>query len=410
MTSRRQQTALAGTALALVAGLLSSCDGGTAQAQAATPDPSGTPSSASSSSSSSAPVVPAATVTISPGDGVTKVTPDTPVTVSAAGGRLDAVTVTDDDGDALTGAMSDDGADWTSSGLLDLTQTYTVKATATNEAGRPTTVLSTLKTVVPKDSADFYLMPTGATKVGVGMPVVIQFAGLVSKDKQDDIERRVSVTTSPKVNGAWGWLDARQLVWRPVGYWKPGTKVSVKADLKGVQTRPGIWTTRNATTAFTVDRAMISTVDIKKHTMTVRQDGRVLRVIPITTGKAGFDTRAGTKVILSRETSRQMDAETTGLAKSDPEYYNIKVKYAMRLTWSGEFVHAAPWSVGSQGRSNVSHGCTGMSTANAKWLFDRSKVGDVVTYTGSKRALESYNGYTMWNMSLKQWATHSALA
>ena len=410
MTTRRQHTALAGTSLLLVAGLICGCQGATPQAEAATLDQGTTSSPSSSPPPTQAAVVPAAVVTVSPADGVTKVAPGTPVTVSASGGTLDAVTVTDGDGDALEGAMSDDGAGWTSSGQLDLSESYTVKATASNEAGAPTTVTSTLKTVVPKDSADFYLMPSGSTSVGVGMPVVIQFAGLVSKDKQDDIERLVSVSTSPKVNGAWGWLDARQLVWRPVGYWKPGTKVKVTANLKGVETRPGIWTARNASTSFTVGDAMVSVVDIKKHTLTVRKNGTVLRVIPITTGKSGFDTRAGTKVILSRETSRQMDAETTGLKKTDPEYYNIKVKYAMRLTWSGEFLHAAPWSVGSQGRANVSHGCTGMSTANAKWLFDHSKVGDVVTYTGSSRPLESYNGYTMWNMSLKQWATHSALA
>lgn len=407
MTNRRQHTALAGTALVLVAGLTSGCQVVTSRAQAATQSGNGT---AAGPASATTPALPAATLAVAPADGASNVTPQTPVTLSAGGGALGDVTVTDADGDALAGATSADGATWKSTGQLDLSQTYTVKARATNEAGRPTTLVSTLKTVVPKDSADFYLMPSGSTSVGVGMPVVIQFAGLVNKDKQDDIERRVSVTTSPKVNGAWGWLDARQLVWRPAGYWKPGTTVKVKADLKGVQTRPGIWTTRNASTSFRVGGAMISTVDVKRHTMTVRRDGTVLRVIPITTGKAGFETRAGVKVILSRESSVQMDAETTGLKKSDPEYYNIKVQYAMRLTWSGEFVHAAPWSVGSQGRADVSHGCTGMSTANAKWLFARSKVGDVVVYTGSDRALEPYNGYTMWNMSLKQWATHSALA
>jgi lipoprotein-anchoring transpeptidase ErfK/SrfK len=141
----------------------------------------------------------------------------------------------------------------------------------------------------------------------------------------------------------------------------------------------------------------------------VRRNGKVLRVVPVTTGKEGFATRNGVKVIISRESSRQMDAETTGLKKTDPEYYNVKVKYAMRVTWSGEFLHAAPWSVGSQGRANVSHGCTGMSTENAKWLFERSKMGDVVKFVGSKRPLESYNGYTMWNMGLASWARQSAL-
>jgi len=403
-TRRRQPVALAGTALALVLALVSGCAALTPATSAQGAGTSG------GSGSSTAPVLAAAAIAVSPEDGTTKVRPDTPITVTASGGTLGQVTVTDADGVAVEGAVSPDQASWTSSGPLSLTSTYTVRASATNAEGRPTEVTSTLDTVKPKDSADYYLLPSGNGRVGVGMPVVVQFAGLVDKDKQDDIEKLVSVTTSPKVDGAWGWLDARQLIWRPARYWTPGTKVSVKADIAGIETRPGIWTTRSASNTFSVGSSMISTVDVAAHTMTVRRGGSVIRTIAVTTGKKGFETRRGTKVIISRESSRQMDAETTGLAKSDPEYYNVKVQYAMRLTWSGEFVHSAPWSVGSQGRDNVSHGCTGMSPANAKWLFEQSKMGDVVTYVGSSRGLESYNGYTMWNMSLAQWAKHSALA
>ena len=311
--------------------------------------------------------MPAATIAVSPEDGTTKVRPDTPITVTASGGTLGQVKVTDADGVAVEGAVSPDQASWTSSGPLSLKATYTVQASATNAEGQPTELSSTLETVRPKDSADYYLLPSGNGPVGVGMPVVVQFAGLVDKDKQDDIEKLVSVTTSPKVDGAWGWLDARQLIWRPATYWTPGTKVSVKADIAGIETRPGIWTTRGASNTFSVGSSMISTVDVAAHTMTVRRGGSVIRTIPVTTGKKGFETRRGIKVVISRESSRQMDAETTGLAKSDPEYYNVKVKYAMRLTWSGEFVHAAPWSVGSQGRDNVSHGCTGISPA-IRWI------------------------------------------
>ena len=100
-----------------------------------------------------------------------------------------------------------------------------------------------------------------------------------------------------------------------------------------------------------------------------------------------------------------MDAATTGTDPSDPEYYNLKVKYAMRLTHSGEFLHQAEWSVRSQGRENVSHGCTGMSPTDAAWLFSRSRVGDVVVFTGSKRPLEWGNGYTAWEMSYRQWSS-----
>ncbi len=394
------------TALGLAGALVSGCSAVTPSAAA---DGTARPGAASSSSSSTS-TMPPAQIAVSPADGTTGVRPDAPVTVTASGGPLTDVTVQDADGHSLQGALSDDKASWTSSAPLVATTRYTVRATATNAEGSPTTVTSTLGTLKPKDSADYYLLPSGSGQVGVGMPVVVQFLGLVDADKQAAIEKHVSVTTSPAVKGAWGWLDARQLIWRPASYWAPGTTVKVTADVAGIETRPGIWTKRNASTSFRVGSAMISTVDVAAHTLTVRRNGAVLRTIPVTAGKKGFETRNGVKVVISRETSRQMDAETTGLAKTDPNYYNVKVQYAMRLTWSGEFLHAAPWSVGSQGRANVSHGCTGMSTANARWLFESSKMGDVVKYVNASRPLESYNGYTMWNMSLAQWATHSALA
>ena len=144
--------------------------------------------------------------------------------------------------------------------------------------------------------------------------------------------------------------------------------------------------------------------------MTVTQNGKVLRTIPITTGKAGFTTRSGTKVIIEKLRTKRMNCETVGISQSNPEYYNIDdVEYAMRLTYSGEFIHAAPWSVGSQGYANVSHGCTGMSTSNAAWLYGISKRGDVVEYTGTDRWMTMTNGYGDWNVPFKEYKQGSAL-
>ncbi len=102
-----------------------------------------------------------------------------------------------------------------------------------------------------------------------------------------------------------------------------------------------------------------------------------------------------------------MDAATGGTDPSDPEYYSLEVEYAMRVTYSGEFLHAAPWSVGSQGSANVSHGCVGMSTANAQWLYDLSNVGDVVEVTGTSNEQNLGNGITVWNEDWKQWLADS---
>ena len=95
--------------------------------------------------------------------------------------------------------------------------------------------------------------------------------------------------------------------------------------------------------------------------------------------------------------------------RTDPEYYRLEVQYAMRLTWSGEFLHAAPWSVWAQGRQNVSHGCTGMSLDNAAWMYDQSEIGDVVVYTGTDKPMNSGNGITVWNYSWDRWKSFSAL-
>jgi lipoprotein-anchoring transpeptidase ErfK/SrfK len=259
-------------------------------------------------------------------------------------------------------------------------------------------------TPVPKGPVTASIQPGDGWTVGVGMPVVVNLSRSVSTKNRAAVEKALTVTSTGDVRGGWHWMTSQQVQWRPASYWPAHTKVHVSADLAGVAIRPGAWgSTRKRTSDFSIGSAMISTVDVAAHTMTVTRDGKVLRVIPVTTGKAGMATRNGIKVIMSRETTHRMDSSTVGISKSDPGYYNLVVKYAMRLTYSGEFVHAAPWSTGSQGHANVSHGCTGMTTADAKWLFGKSKVGDVVSYQNSTRKLEWGNGYTAWNESFSEW-------
>ncbi|WP_368737101.1 L,D-transpeptidase family protein, partial [Klebsiella pneumoniae] len=58
---------------------------------------------------------------------------------------------------------------------------------------------------------------------------------------------------------------------------------------------------------------------------------------------------------------------------------------------------------------NVSHGCTGMSTANAEWLYNQTLIGDVVEYTGSSKPMTLTNGIGDWNLPFAQYAAGSAL-
>ena len=375
--------------LALVAGLAGCSAQGSSAAAAQTPG------------SKPSPGVAPVSFTVTPDDDAARVRLDEPVSVKASNGTLTSVTVRARTGKKVAGALAEDGSGWTSRRPLAPSTTYTVTAKAHDEAGRPTEATSTFRTLTPKRSVTASFQPGSGWTVGVGMPVIVYFDRAV-RDRRK-AEQALTVTSTPAVTGDWRWFSDQQVQWRPKEYWPAGTRVSVKADLKGVKLGPGTWGTKNYSTDFRVGSSMISTVNTATHTLTVRRNGKVIRTLPVTTGKAGFQTRNGIKVIMSRESSRRMDAATTGTDPKDPDYYNVLVRYAMRLTHSGEFLHAAPWSVGSQGRANVSHGCTGMSNANAAWLFQNSKVGDVVVYTGSSRPLEWGNGITVWQMPYKQW-------
>jgi len=351
-----------------------------------------------------------AVLVVSPADLTIDVLPDAQVTVKASSGTLRTVTLVDAKGDKVEGQAGSDGT-WRTSELLRPSTAYTFTIAASGSDGTVTFTSSTFTTLTPKVKATYSLIPHGGT-VGVGMPVIVQFdSAVTTKARRADIEKRVKVTTVPVQRGAWGWLDSRQLMWRPQRYWIPGTKVTVSTPLHGVRVGDSKWITADDGMSFTVGSSMVSSVDMRAHTLKVRRNGVVIRTLPVSTGKPGAltETRYGTKVIIERNDAIVMDSATVGIPKGDPEYYKIATKWNLRLTWTGEFIHSAPWSVNSQGTQNVSHGCTNVAPANAKWLFNNSKVGDVVTFTGSSRAFKPTEGIGVWVYDYAGWKAQSAL-
>ena len=335
---------------------------------------------------------------------------DTRLTLEADGGTLRKVTVTSAAG-PVPGKMSGDNMTWVAGALLEPGTAYTVTTVARRSDGADKTLRSTFQTVDLSLDQQTYpsVAPLDGETVGVGMPVIVSFDVAV-KDKAT-IEKHLKVTSTPKQPGAWHWISDHEVHWRPKSYWRAGTDVSVDVDINSVPAGAGIFGQEDRHVEFHVGSANIYKVNAQTHQMQVFSDGQLLRTIPITTGKPGFTTRSGVKVIIEKFREKRMNSETVGIAQNDPEYYDIDdVEYAMRVTYSGEFIHAAPWSVGSQGYANVSHGCTGMSTANAGWLYNITKRGDVVEYTGTDRAMESTNGYGDWNIPFPTYAEGSALS
>jgi lipoprotein-anchoring transpeptidase ErfK/SrfK len=352
-----------------------------------------------------------AVLQVSPANLAVDVEPNAPVSVKASSGTLRVVTLVDAKGNKVEGQTSPDGT-WGTDELLRPSTAYTFAITAIGPDGMPTTIKSTFRTLRPQVSATYALMPSGGT-VGVGMPVILQFDTAVdTKARRAEVEKRVKVTSVPDQVGAWGWLDDRQLMWRPQNYWLPGTKVTVSTPLHGVQTGDNKWITIDGETSFTVGPSMVSSVDMRAHNLTVRLNGKVIRTFLVSTGRPGplTETRSGIKVIMSRNPVIVMDSATIGIPPGSPGYYKITTQWDLRLTWTGEFIHSAPWSVGAQGSQNVSHGCTNMAPADAQWMFNNSKVGDVVTFKGSSRVFKAEEGIGVWVYDYAGWMARSALA
>jgi len=353
----------------------------------------------------------AAVLDVSPANLAVDVPPNAPVTVKASSGTLRVVTLVDANGNKVEGQVSPAGS-WGTDELLRPSTVYTLAIGATGPDGMLTSTKSTFRTLTPKVSATYALMPSGGT-VGVGMPVILQFDTAVdTKARRAEVEKRVIVTTVPDQMGSWGWLDDRQLMWRPQSYWLPGTKVTVSAPLHGVQTGANKWITGDKGMSFTVGPSMVSSVDTQAHSLTVRRNGAVIRTFLVSTGRPGpqTETRSGIKVIMSRDPVIVMDSATIGIPQGSPGYYKISTNWDLRLTWTGEFIHSAPWSVAAQGNTNVSHGCTNMAPADALWMYNNSEVGDVVTFKGSSRVFKPEEGIGVWVYDYAGWKARSALA
>jgi len=357
------------------------------------------------SASGSASSAPETAVSFTPASGAVDVRPGQEIVVNAQGGVLTTVQVRSSKGATLDGELAADGSSWRSTGRLATASTYTVSARTRSSEGTEGTATSTFTTVKPSALANVRLNVGDGRTYGVGMPIIVTFDRAVKN--RDAAEKAMTVTTTPEVEGDWNWLrGGTEAWWRPKEFWPKGTKVDLKAALGDVELSPGLWGRRTYTAGFSIGSSVISTVDVQKHTLTVTKDGAPVRTIKVTTGMEKdprFRTRGGTKVIIEKFESIRMDAATTGTDPKDPEFYNTVEHWALRLTWSGEFLHFRPGSDRYFGRVNVSHGCTGMSEADAKWMFGFSQVGDVVKYVGSQRPLEVANGYTVWDVPWSQW-------
>ncbi len=285
--------------------------------------------------------------------------------------------------------------------------TRTVVITQSN--GQTTTVTSGAPSTSPAPSKTAHLGKPVHVKLkfsdgstfGVGIPVIAYFSRTPTSGTAFQQATKATVNDTP-VKGAWYFETSSAEKGYPVeahfrmqSYWPAHATVHVDLPVKGLSAGRGLSFDDSLTSDFSTGAANISTVDDSTHMITVTTDGKPFGAFPVSLGAVSTPTARGTKVIMEKGKS---------ICMSGPGYNECGVKYTQRLTYGGEYLHAAPWNTGNIGRLDSSNGCTNMLTPDALKLYNFLGIGDVVMYpnaNGPKMQLGA--GYGDWNVPWSQW-------
>jgi lipoprotein-anchoring transpeptidase ErfK/SrfK len=249
-------------------------------------------------------------------------------------------------------------------------------------------------------------MPGDGSTVGVGMPIMLKFNTAVPRELQARLVSRISVTSTPSVKGDWHWWSADTVHWRPAEYWPAGTKVTVNANLRGVNAGGGFWGFADWSEAFTIGEKHVSTIDNNTHMMDVYKSDVHVATYPVSMGVDNhWPTISGTMFVPFKLQDLLMDSLglTPPIPHNAPGGYLEHVYWDTAISTDGFYIHSAPWSVGSQGNQNVSHGCVNLSEARAIEFYNFSQVGDVVVIKNTPRAADQSDGEGDWQIPFDQY-------
>jgi len=294
-----------------------------------------------------------------------------------------------------------------SGGGKQVTRTVVVTAangqTTTVTSGAPSTSSSPTKPAKPKAPVHIKLKFSDGSQFGVGIPIIAFFsrrptsgAGLAGATKM--------TVNDAEVKGAWYFETSSAEKGYPVeahyrlqNYWPAHATMHMDLATKGVSAGAGLAYDDSLTLDFATGAANIATVDDSTHMITVTTDGKPYGTFPVSLGSRETPTLRGTKVIMEKGRDISMRG---------PGYFDAHVKFTQRLTYDGEYLHAAPWNLANIGRVDTSNGCTNMTPAAAQKLYGFLGIGDVVTYpNASGPKMQLGQGYGDWNVSWGQWRT-----
>jgi len=417
-----RKNALLTVVLAFVAmiALLAGCSSGSLSAETTVTSTVGatesgsSASSGSSLSSSAAPsttkvVPPVASIAATPALGAVDLSPVEPISFTVDKGTIDDVTLTNPDGKVVLATIAPDRKSWSVGEVLGFGKTYTLAGTATGTDGKQIPINGTFTTVSTDTQTRNTVNPADGAVVGVAAPVSVSFG--VEPEDRALIEKNVSITTTPAVEGAWAWVkhdDGRWAMdYRTKDYWPAGTVVHVDAKLYGLRLNATSYGASDITSDFTIGRNQVVIADVNSHDLIVQQDGQTVASYPASFGRGSENgdpelvTRSGVHVVTEKAAEYLMNNPRYG-------YTNSLQRWTVRISNNGEFIHANPDSAGAQGNSNVTHGCVNLSTADAEAYYNSAIWGDPVEVSGTNVNLSSMDGdIYIWGMSWDEWKAMS---
>jgi lipoprotein-anchoring transpeptidase ErfK/SrfK len=347
-------------------------------------------------------------LTYRPADKTEDVVPIAPISVEVSDGWFQRVTLTNSSGKVVAGAYNQDRTVYTTTEALGYDTTYTWSGTAVGHDGKAIPVAGKFITVTPKKKIDGGFQLSDGQTVGIAVPIIIQFDAPIS-DKAA-VERALTVTTNPPVEGSWAWLPdeakGARVHYRSREYYPAGTTVDVSAKLYGLPFGDDAYGAQDFSLHIQIGRRQVVKAEVSSHRIQVVRDEGVIMDFPCSYGeadKARNVTRNGIHVVTEKYSDFYMSNPAAG-------YSNVHERWAVRISNNGEFIHANPMSSGAQGNTNVTNGCINLSNSDAAEYFPTAIYGDPVEVTGSSIQL-SYSDGDIWDWAVDwdTWVSMSAL-